>query len=80
MEAKFLMEREMTPMITFMKASERKRRVTLNTLNVLKILALLKAETAFADPVKKSASTKEIVTMAPSKQFIRSLTYSMGKK
>ena len=51
-------------------------RVTLSTLNILKILTDLKADIAEFPPPKKKSSTKLNDTMMASKAFILSFKYS----
>lgn len=64
-----------------MKAIDLNRRVTLNTLKVLKIRTDLKALTAFPlPPDNKVNSSIDNETIAPSKMFILSLKYPIGPK
>lgn len=63
-----------TFIITYINAKDRKRRVTLKTLKVLKIRTDLKALTAFPLPPESRVNSKiESMTMAPSNMFILSL-------
>ena len=72
-DMKDLKEREITPMIIFMNARERSSLETRNTLKVLKIRALLNALIALAPLlVEGSDSIIEMMTMTPSKRFMRS--------
>lgn len=72
-DMKDLKEREITPMIIFINARERSSLETRNTLKVLKIRALLNALIAFAPLlVERTDSIIEMMTMTPSKRFMRS--------
>ena len=68
-----LMGLEVTPVMTCMNGSDLSSRVTLNTLNVLKMRTALDAETAFPCPPDRTViSTIESATIIPSKIFILS--------
>lgn len=68
----------MTFTIVPMNYNPRRSRVTLKTLNVLKILTALKAETALLPPDIKTISKIDKDTINPSNMFILSRTYPNG--
>jgi len=68
----------MTFTIVPMNYNPRRSRVTRRTLNVLKILTALNAETALLPPDIKTISKIDKDTINPSNMFILSLTYPNG--